>query len=887
MKFKILLILLSMYCLAADAQWSDKTNLFNDSLKMPVCTATNSQYDPIVVRSYPDKGYFVIWLDQRKDGETSDIYAQKYNDNGKALWAANGKPIVTGDGSQYYASSGGNDYRYNSYACTDSANGFYIVWEDQNVASHSTVNHRVMVQHVLSNGSKVFDSGYVIAQPVSGSDINYGAPQLIADGNKGFFVGFIRSDQYGDDDLYVFCYRDEGGKMRYYGGGQMNVSGINKPTSTLCGNGNEIVSTEAPVADYQLYIDNQHGCNVVMSTSIANGTSETNLTGFNRLCRVKKTCTATQRRRTDSIDATHPVSYHYTKDSVVQLYKFTTYSNTVSCSSNGNIYVVTNYYVENFGNGFLPISNGAYTSEWAEGVVIPTGSNINVNFMAADERRYINDTLRNYYTNGYFLQQEIYDSLPFQLCSSNEAYVAYNTIVPSQYAQLTNYTDTVITMQSVYPNSYHLVASRNRATIATTTADNNYSTVMQQFNVVNTKGKKYAVQYATANTKGIVIGHDVSTGSQSTTMSFFDSYLASDSSGHVFYALDENTHYTRVSPVGDSAALEWGAMGRPVNVIGYGASPYTVLDPSDGTGIIAWHSYNGSSNEDIFIRHLDHLTNGSMPAIKKITQFYSSTDFNYPAILVGSSNAYTMVEGHDVNGNLTPSFEVTDKTYLGVINSSMYQQPPSYSIRTYNNQPYLNRNYTILPDSASSIDLNLKLYISQIDFNTLKAADPSITSPSKLMAIQQNTTSDYAPSSYSPISGEKQLVPTSIDNVPAGYCLTFKTKKLGNFFLFKQGALLSKSVLAEAFKNTDNFIKNVYPTIVNGNSITIETGDKNLKEMSVELFNENGMLLYKKDGVSYSTQQLPIRINASGSYQLRITSGNNIYVTKLMKLSSF
>ena len=59
------------------AQWSNTTNQFYDSLHMAVCTDVNTQQHPIVVKSYPDDGYFIIWEDGRNTATTKmDIYAQ-------------------------------------------------------------------------------------------------------------------------------------------------------------------------------------------------------------------------------------------------------------------------------------------------------------------------------------------------------------------------------------------------------------------------------------------------------------------------------------------------------------------------------------------------------------------------------------------------------------------------------------------------------------------------------------------------------------------------------------------------------------------------------------------------------------------------------------------
>ncbi len=82
---KSIFTLLFFSCMVpAHAQWSNTTNQFYDSLHMPVCTAGKDQAKSIVVKSYPDSGYFLIWEDIRTNNVIG-IYAQKFDKNGNRL----------------------------------------------------------------------------------------------------------------------------------------------------------------------------------------------------------------------------------------------------------------------------------------------------------------------------------------------------------------------------------------------------------------------------------------------------------------------------------------------------------------------------------------------------------------------------------------------------------------------------------------------------------------------------------------------------------------------------------------------------------------------------------------------------------------------------------
>ena len=93
---KILTVVLSATVSVAAAQWSNTTNYYEDSLHMPVSSALLVQRNAIVLTSYPDNGFFVIWQDERNMAATKiDIYAQKYDKAGNRLWAADGIPTVS------------------------------------------------------------------------------------------------------------------------------------------------------------------------------------------------------------------------------------------------------------------------------------------------------------------------------------------------------------------------------------------------------------------------------------------------------------------------------------------------------------------------------------------------------------------------------------------------------------------------------------------------------------------------------------------------------------------------------------------------------------------------------------------------------------------------
>ena len=156
---------------------------------MPVCTDVRTQQHSMIIKSYPDGGYILFWEDMRNTASQQDIYAQKFDKNGNALWAANGVPVTTGLNNQHLYTATNADYRNYSYAATDSAGGFYITYIDDSLNNYYWP--RICVQHIRKNGTAVFTgAGYIIATTPSGQGFTLGSPQLIADGNNGFYIGY-------------------------------------------------------------------------------------------------------------------------------------------------------------------------------------------------------------------------------------------------------------------------------------------------------------------------------------------------------------------------------------------------------------------------------------------------------------------------------------------------------------------------------------------------------------------------------------------------------------------------------------------------------------------------------------------------------------------------
>jgi hypothetical protein len=789
-------IFTSLFVLAilqTDAQWSNTTNQFYDSLHTPVCTATGEQLKSTIIKSYPDSGYFVIWEDHRRGYyEKFQIFAQKYDKTGKQLWANDGVPISASTNSQHFTFSSNNDYRNYSVAATDSAGGFYMGYADDSVSTY--VWERLTVQHVRNVGTTVFPGvgSILFTSDQANQDL---APQLIADGNGGFFISHLHAG-YGTMDLYVYCYKDINGTIKSYGGGLVNENGVEIIHTGKCGNYPIVVYPQTSVIDYKIYSDQQKGCNVVMEFSQNGELPNTNnrlQLAFNWLWRVKK----------DAVTKTA----NYSRDDVVLFYKFNAQSATLACKDEINQIIYTYNTVTLVSRGFLQISDWVYGAERTKGTLIQTDGNININVIAMNQRDVNGNAVSDWFTRAFYRQQQKFDSIPYEyIVNPYLPGSLTGIIIPGQNKLGTyngNLSDTLLyNAGSTYYYDFNLTSGGNKIFATAIMGNGPKNVLLQQLQVQKITTDSFAVQLKTASKNGILIGKERSTGFSGTDITYNNPQIAADDKGNALFYILESGRSTRISPVGNGAELAWGAMGKPT---GSGASkgyyypdhPYVALDPLNGTALLSWNDsrYPPSTGNNIYLRHLDTLNvdNYFPPGklVKQLINPYGAITAN-PAVLLGSSKRFTTIDaysgysGYDVT---TPVVEILDNYNLGSVAVSVYEN--TGAIRKYNGSPYLDRNYTITPENnpGGAATINVRLFFTQVEFDDLKAADPSVTSPADLAVIKQPA-SGSAPAACIFVAGEQKVVPQSWAAVAGGYYIEISINSFSNFFIQKANAAL-------------------------------------------------------------------------------------------------
>lgn len=128
-------------------------------------------------------GALIVWQD-RRDGATFDIYVQRVDPLGNALWTVDGVLVCNEAADQ-------TDPR----VVSDGAGGAIVVWED----ARTTTEFDIYIQHVDASGNPTWDTNGV---PVSIDLLNQHNPAIVSDDNGGAIVVW-QDHRNGRPDIYA------------------------------------------------------------------------------------------------------------------------------------------------------------------------------------------------------------------------------------------------------------------------------------------------------------------------------------------------------------------------------------------------------------------------------------------------------------------------------------------------------------------------------------------------------------------------------------------------------------------------------------------------------------------------------------------------------------
>jgi Secretion system C-terminal sorting domain len=799
MKYIFTLLFALANVFMASAQWSNTSNLFYDSLHSPVCYTTDEQVHAIIVQSFPDSGYFVIWEDARNTATNKrDIYAQKYDKAGNMLWALNGLPIVNSSNDQHFTWSSNQDYRNRKTAATDSAGGFYIAYIDDSIATYDW--SRICVQHIRPDGSQVFPgAGFIIAQTPSGQPYNYSQPQLIGDDAGGFYVSYIKNSD--NDYVYVYGYKDNNGSVTLNGGGLVNQNGVQKTQDEPCPGSTRsyIVYPGTTVFDYNIWSDLQGGCNVIMHIN-GNDGAQGRILCFNRVWKAKKNSIVTDSTLFATGDPTTN-SFNYQKGDLDVMYKLKILNLDGSCTSSTDHYFWDNELL--ISNGYLSLDENAYEYAFPKGVTVKTAGNINIDLMASLRRTINGNSVSLSTVYSYSNAAEVFDSIPYQASSNGNPYLGYNSVAPAQMNMLNNFSDTLLAPGGNH-SDFSLAGGGSElysAGLMVEQGQPTRSARLQHLHVSQETASSFAIHFTTSSNKGDLIGKELNSASNGADMQFDFPLVTANQTGNALFYVREYGRYARVSPIGNGAELAWGAMGKPIGTPVFNGSyyypelPYAVLDAVNGTGLIGWQdirvigTYMGTN---IFMRHLDSMNVVNyIPLNKKIQPLANGTTVANAAVLTGISKKFTAIEAYNTfSGTTSPVTEILDNYNLGGVTVNVFEN--AGAIRSYNGKAYLDRNYTIKPENnpAGAADINVRLFFTTAQFDALKAADATITTPADLGVIKQANPGAVVPDAYAPVAGEQTIHQLGWKAIDGGYYIEIQINSFSNFFIQQVDAAL-------------------------------------------------------------------------------------------------
>jgi hypothetical protein len=195
---------------------------------VPVVTATSSQIEEVSV-SDDTGGVITAWADYRSTDP--DIYAQRLDKNGAALWGTNGRGVSTGSESEFDPS-----------IVRDGEGGAIIAWSDL----RNMVDYDPYAQRMTADGYKLWDASGTL---LCSNNADVYSPDLVADGEGGAYASW---SDHRAANLNVYVQRVDA-----FGYVQYSLSG----SQVLVSNSDSYVLDAAPAGDgfFFVAVDNRSG----------------------------------------------------------------------------------------------------------------------------------------------------------------------------------------------------------------------------------------------------------------------------------------------------------------------------------------------------------------------------------------------------------------------------------------------------------------------------------------------------------------------------------------------------------------------------------------------------------------------------------------------------
>jgi hypothetical protein len=150
---------------------------------IPICTLAHIQNSPVIV-SDGEGGAIIAWVDYRTN-DIADIYVQRVDSSGNALWTANGNPVSTAGGQQTEPA-----------IAADGPGGAIVVWIDQRTSPPAT---DIYAQRISPTGGMMWTANGVAVCTATDYQLS---PTIVSDG-KGNAIVAWEDWRSGMADLYA------------------------------------------------------------------------------------------------------------------------------------------------------------------------------------------------------------------------------------------------------------------------------------------------------------------------------------------------------------------------------------------------------------------------------------------------------------------------------------------------------------------------------------------------------------------------------------------------------------------------------------------------------------------------------------------------------------
>ncbi len=195
-----------------------------------LCIASSSQSDPQIA-SDGSGGAIVTWQDQRySDTTKADIYAQRMDSDGNVLWQTNGVSLCVASNDQYLPQ-----------IVSDGSGGAIVTWYDGR--DFSTTGYDIYAQRVDGNGNVMWQTNGV---SLCVTNYDQYSPQLVSDGSGGSIVTWRDQRDYGTTmgDIYAQRVDQDGNALWKADGVSLTVAPMDQlfPRIAPDGSGGAIVT---------------------------------------------------------------------------------------------------------------------------------------------------------------------------------------------------------------------------------------------------------------------------------------------------------------------------------------------------------------------------------------------------------------------------------------------------------------------------------------------------------------------------------------------------------------------------------------------------------------------------------------------------------------------